>query len=164
MSSGVASYGVSATAYGRDPANAYYSLSGAVVPPTPGGTTNFGGVNGTAGGNIPANTSTTPILSYTITTTNDTININASAQVVLTNAQPTNQDYTIYLYEGVTPGTAWGTTVVPAGHSLVVSPVRYFEGVTGGAITINLLVRNDGAADPAETYANASINAVWGAA
>jgi hypothetical protein len=117
------------------------------------------GINGT-GGSIPINTVTTPVLTLSFAAGSTPVNVNATAYLLFHNSSLTAATYSIYFYEGAT-NLLWGVVDVPAGAFFPVCLTKYFSAVSG-TVNINLLCRlSGGTSDPAQTYTNPSITAVW---
>lgn len=132
------------------------------VPPTPVGTSGNGGING-VGGQLPANTNTTPLVSFTFEAGATPTSANVTASTSITNSSGSTQTYAVYLWAGATQGSPWGVVTIPTGGKMVVSPSRYFDAITGST-TINFLINSNGGGPPsnAELYSNPTILAVWG--
>jgi len=131
---------------------------------SPAGTSGNGGINGVnTSTQLPGNTNTTPLLTFTFEAGSVPTSANVTASITLTNATAFPLAYNVLLYEGDTSDGNWAVTNVPNQQSAVISVSRYFPSVTGST-SISLLINASGSSVPvaSQTYINPTILAVWG--
>ena len=119
----------------------------------------------TTTGQIPANSTTTPIYTFTFDAGPTPCNVNAMAQIQLSNTSASPVIVYAQLYAGNTPSGALAliTTVPANGAFMTINPTIFLTGISGST-TLNVLLYNStNATIPGANYGNNGlISVVYG--